>query len=86
MNKRPSEKVGHNVIFAPVPLKFKVKKKARSSFYEIGRLFCTPIHSHLSLCQHRTSGERGLRVVVYALGVGVYFANTGLPSLSIALA
>ena len=29
----------------------------------------------------RTSGERGLRLVAYGFGAGVYFANTGTPNL-----
>ena len=41
-------------------------------------LFCTPIHSKCSLRRHWSLGERGLRVLAYGFGAGVYFANTGI--------
>ena len=44
-SKRPSESITHNLTLVPASLRFKAEKHVRAWFYEIGCLFCTPIHS-----------------------------------------
>jgi len=45
--ERPSEKAGSSHYLRPLAPKTTNFKKARGRFYEIGRLFCTPIHSKM---------------------------------------
>ena len=51
-------------------------KKSQRGFNIIGRLFCNPLHSDFSCRQHWTLGDKGLRLLAYDYGSGVYFANT----------
>ena len=75
INTRP-RRWDHNINFAPAPPKFKVERNARRWFHEIGRWFCTQVHSLFSLRQHWYLGERGLRVIAWT-GQGREFHEPG---------
>jgi hypothetical protein len=51
INARRKKREQH-IIFAPFPPKFNVDNKAERRFYKIGRLFCNPLHSKMSVRQH----------------------------------